>query len=87
MIAIRFKPVSDIPNGLKNRKRKDVRGMLESFINEDIKYAQVILDDEDYCRPDTAMQAIRSVAERYDYPIVPKTRRGSIYITRTDMEE
>lgn len=84
---MRFKEVSDIPNELKNRKRKDVRGMLDTFIGENIKYAEVILDDEDYCRPDTAMQAIRQTAQRYDYPIAPRTRRGSIYIARTDMEE
>lgn len=87
MVAIRFVPVSDIPDGLKNRKKKDVRGMLDTFINTNIKYAQVILDDEDYCRPDTAMQAIRLTAKRYDYPVVPKTRKGSIYISRTDMGE
>lgn len=84
---MRFKPVSDIPNDLKNRKKKDVRGMLDTFVNENIKYAQVLLDDEDYCRPDTAMQAIRLTAKRYDYPVTTKTRKGSIYISRTDMEE
>lgn len=84
---MRFIPVSDIPNDLKNRKKKDVRSMLDRFVNENIKYARVLLDDEDYCRPDTAMQAIRLTAKRYDYPVAPKTRRGSIYISRTDMEE
>lgn len=84
---MRFVPVSDIPNDLKNRKKKDVRSMLDRFVNENIKYARVLLDDEDYCRPDTAMQAIRLTAKRYEYPVAPKTRRGSIYISRTDMEE
>lgn len=84
---MRFVPVSDIPNDLKNRKKKNVRSMLDTFVNENIKYARVLLDDDDYCRPDTAMQAIRLTAKRYDYPVAPKTRRGSIYISRTDMEE
>lgn len=84
---MRFKEVPDIPNDLKYRKRKDVRGMLDSFVNKNIKYAEVLLDDEDYCRPDTAMQAIKLTAQRYEYPVTTKTRRGSIYITRTDMEE
>lgn len=61
--------------------------MLEEFIYTGAKYAKIILDDQDYCRPDTAMQAIRQVANRYNYPVAPKTRRGSIYISRTDMEE
>ena len=87
MIVTRFEEVSDIPNDLKYRKRKDVRGMLDLFVTENIKYAQVFLDDEDYCRPETAMQAIKLTAQRYDYPVTTKTRRGSIYITRTDMEE
>lgn len=84
---MRFKPVADIPNDLKNRKKKDIRGMLDAFVNENVKYAQVILEDEDYCRPDTAMQSIRLTAKKYDYPVAPKTRKGSIYISRTDMEE
>lgn len=85
--TIRFIPVSNIPTDLKYRKKKDTRGMLDSFIQENIKYAQVLLDDEDYCRPDTAMQAIKLTAKRYNYPVTTKTRSGSIYITRTDMEE
>lgn len=87
MITIRFVEVSDIPNDLKNRKKKDIRGMLAEFVEREIKYAQVILDDEDYCRPDAAMQAIRYAAQRYEYPVTPKTRKGFIYITRTDMED
>ena len=80
-------PVSNIPDDSKNRKKKDVRGMLDRFISENIKYAQVILEDEDYCRPDAAMQSIRMAAKRHNYPVTPKTHRGSIYISRTDMEE
>ena len=79
-----FTIVSDIPNSLPNRKRKDVRGMLDEFIRIGTKYAQVNLDSEDYCRPDTAMQSIRMVAKSYEYPVTVKTRRGAIYIERTD---
>ena len=87
MIDIRFVPVNNIPDTCENRKKKDVRGMLDRFVKSDTKYAQVFIDDDDYCRPDTAMQAIRLAAKRYNYPVSPKTRRGSIYITRTDMGE
>lgn len=87
MVTIKFEPVSNIPSELKNRKKKNVRNMLDKFISDNIKYARIILEDEDYCRPDTAMQAIRQTANRYNYPVAPRTRRGNIYISRTDMEE
>lgn len=87
MVTIRFTPVNNIPDERKNSKKKDVRGMLDRFINENIKYAQVFLEDEDYCRPDAAMQSIKIAAKRHNYPVTTKTRSGSIYISRTDMEE
>ena len=83
---MKFIEVSEIPErkDYDGRPKKPVRKFIECFLLSDIRIARVILEDEDYARPEYARLSLNEACKRYGYPVEVKTRSGDIYLVRKE---
>lgn len=80
-----FKPVDQLPPKSGYRPMKPMFLIMEEFIASGVRYAQIVLEDGDYSRPDNARNSITSVCKYYGYPLKVVTRAGELYLVRTDL--
>jgi hypothetical protein len=74
--------VESIPETIYDHTRQRLRELLDDFLKSDMKYAQVILDVNDYGCIEYARSALVAARQRYGYHIDIMYRNGSLYVAK-----
>ena len=82
---MRFVEVDRIPEKRERFPYKNLRSVLDEFMNMNIKLAMVDSIENDYKNANVAYSVLRNAVERYGYPIKVYLHDGSVYLKRRDI--
>ena len=79
---MRFVHVETIPRASFNRPKKNVYDFLMDFLTSGMNYAEVVFEDGEYARTETARSSLQLACNRYGLAVDIVTRNGKLYLRR-----
>ena len=76
--------VESIPEPNFKKTKENIFKIMEDFITSDMQYAEVVIEDGEYCRVESARQSLISAVKTYGFAINVMTRDGKLYLAKKE---